>query len=67
MHMLLEGLEMNDNVIHADFQRRHEAENEMVTAIKDVIYSFAGRMSVASMFGVIEVVKNDMVKEQLDA
>ena len=55
----------NDTVVHAIFKDRHETENAMVKAIKDTIYSFQGRVTVASTFGVLEIVKQDLIRELL--
>lgn len=52
-------------VLHALFKDKHETENEMITAIKDTVYSFAGRVTVASTFGVLEVVRQDLIRELL--
>lgn len=55
----------DNNVIHCEFRDAHSAENEMVTQLKDLIYSFAGRVSIASTFGVLEIVKQDLIREVL--
>ena len=54
-----------DKVVFLNFEQKHLAENEMVKAIKDVVYQFAGRVTIASTFGVLEIVKNDLEKELL--
>jgi hypothetical protein len=52
-------------VIHVDFKKVSGPESEMVKQIKDVIYSFVGQVTVASAFGVLEIVKCDLDKELL--
>ena len=48
-----------------EFKFENKASNDMVTAVKDCIYSFAGRVSVAEALGVIEIVKQDLHNELL--
>lgn len=55
---------MNE-VIQVDFKKVNGPENDMVKQIKDVIYSFAGQVTVASAFGVLEIVKHDLDRDLL--
>jgi hypothetical protein len=55
---------MENNIIK--FVKPHvpnEACNELVAQLKDVVYSFAGRMDIAQTFGVLEIVKQDLIRE----
>ena len=55
----------DDNVIHVAFKRVDGVEDEMVTAIKDLVYAYAGRITVATTLGVLEIVLNDLRREIL--
>lgn len=53
------------DVIKVDFDKVNGPESEMVKQIEAVIYSFAGQVSIASAFGVLEIVKADLVRDLL--
>lgn len=56
---------MTDNVIHYEFKKASVPEDELVTDIKDLIYSYAGRITNATVFGVLEIVRHDLEREIL--
>lgn len=57
---------MSDNVVDmVEWRKNYPTEDEMLKAIKDVVYSFSGRVSLASTFGVLEIVKHDLRRDLL--
>lgn len=54
------------NVQEVDFKKAYPVEEELYSAIKDIVYSFAGRISNVSAIGVLEVAAHDLRKELLD-
>lgn len=51
------------NVVQADFRQSNSVERDMANAIREAVYSFAGRVSVAQAVGVLEVVKAEVMSE----
>ena len=49
-------------IIHPPFQRHHLAE--MAERIKDVIYEYADRVSVAEVLGILEIVKTEIYEQE---
>lgn len=52
------------NVIHAQFTQPGRLEGEMAAALTEVIYSYAERVSVAQVIGVLEIVKTEVMGAQ---
>ena len=52
------------NVIHATFGTPGLIEREMIERVKEVIYEYAGRISVAQALGVLEMLKAKIKEEQ---
>ena len=50
------------NIVHPPFQRHHLGD--MAEQIKEVIYSYADRVSVAEVVGILEIVKAEVLAEQ---
>ena len=50
------------NIVHPPFQRHHLGD--MAEQIKEVIYSYADRVSVAEAIGILEIVKAEVLAEQ---
>jgi hypothetical protein len=50
-------------IIHVAFKQNHAAEDELITAVKDAVYSFHGRVTTASVFGALEIIKQDLIRE----
>lgn len=54
------------DVIEVNFRPSIELENEMVKRIKNVFYSYAGRVTTASAFGALKIATHDLEREILD-
>lgn len=57
---------MENNIIK--FVKPHvpnEACDELVAQLEDVVYSFFGRMDISQVFGVLEIVKQHLIRELL--
>ncbi len=52
------------DVIVGPFVRNHSATNDLLTQIKDVIYSKTGVVSVAEVLGVLRCIEHDILREQ---
>lgn len=53
---------MNDNVI--PLRARRNDLQEAVDTIKDIIYGYAGTMSLAEAIGIIEMAKLEILEDQ---
>ena len=49
-------------IIHPPFQRHHLGE--MAERIKEVIYEYADRVSVAEVLGILEIVKAEIYEQE---
>lgn len=56
---------MSAEVINVEFIQAKPLEEELLKAVKDVIYSFSPRITTFMVFGVLEMVKHDLQKELL--
>ena len=54
----------DDNITHAPFQRAQLGS--MAEEIREVIYSYANRASVAEVMGVLEIVKFEVYRASLE-
>jgi hypothetical protein len=52
---------MTDNVKPGGFKRQHL--DEMVDKILDLVYEYAGRVSVAEAVGVLEICKHQIIDD----
>lgn len=48
-------------IIHGSFQRQHL--QELHDQLKEVIYTYGGRASLAEVLGVLEIVKHELIAE----
>lgn len=57
-----QGAEVTTNVVH--FPRGNAAVQELSDALRELVYSFTSRISVAEAVGALEVFKHDLIEEQ---
>lgn len=56
----------DDNVVHIRFGSAYPLEAELKDKIDELIYSYAGRISVVSVLGVLKVVETDLIANAYD-
>lgn len=52
-------------VIH--FPARNSAVSELQAALRELVYSFSARITLAEAVGTLDVVKHDLIEEQKDS
>jgi len=52
----------DDNVVHVQFRAAYPVEAELQQKLEEVIYSFAGKISIPSVLGVLKLVELDLVE-----
>lgn len=52
-------------VLDGDGRTQHENANSMCEEIKDVIYSYSGKVPLATALGVLEIVKKELIDDHL--
>ena len=59
---------MNDesNVIPVAFKKTYSVERELVDGILAVVYGVSGFCSVGTAIGVLEIVKQHLISEQME-
>jgi len=58
---------MTDNKIiklASNQEERKNAEDELRNRLKEVLYEYDGRITVASALGVLKIIENDFLREQ---
>ena len=55
---------MTDKVVHGPFKRAHL--NEMAEEVRDVLYKYVNRASVAEVLGILEIVKQEVYQSAFD-
>jgi hypothetical protein len=55
-----------DTLPEAPIGSRLAQENELLVKIKDTIYSYAGRITVATVLGTLELVKHDLIRDSFE-
>lgn len=54
------------DVIHVQFRAKLPLEGELKQKLDEVIYAYAGRISVPSVLGVLKLVELDIVENAYD-
>ncbi len=60
-------IEEVDNIVKLVYtnDKRENYENNLVIEIKDLIYSYEGKINIASAFGCLKLVEADLIRELL--
>ena len=56
---------MDVNVVKVDFNKTYPVEDMLLKDIKDIIYSYGGNLSVASVLGVLDIINHDLKRDLL--
>jgi len=57
---------LSDNVVSADFPARYDQLDDLLKSIKDLIYTYAGRVPVATVLGVLRIIEHDLIRDLRD-
>ncbi len=55
---------MTDKVVYGPFKRTHL--NEMAEDVRDVLYKYVNRASVAEVLGILEIVKQEVYRSAFE-
>lgn len=55
-----------NNVVRVQFKQAYSIESELLEKLEDVLYSYAGKISVPSALGVVKLVELNLVANAYD-
>ena len=56
---------MNDNVVDLGKEKMFPVEQELYSRMMDLVYEYGGDISTVSVLGVVELVKHELIENQM--